>query len=77
MPSREETILFSVDHTAHHGFFYFPAALSLRFKEPSYTVNEDQRMVNVCIQLIKTSLDDTTIILDDVSDSAVGGIYKA
>ena len=34
-------------------------------------------MVNVCIQLVKTSLDDITIFLDGVAGSAVGGTCKA
>ena len=51
----------------------FHTGLTVSFKEPSYTVDEDGGSINVCVLLSKTSSATVTVTLDDVAGSASGG----
>ena len=49
------------------------SALTVGFKQPTYTVMEQDRIVTVCVELNVVSSEDVTVILDDLEGTASRG----
>ena len=47
--------------------------MTVSFKQPSYTVNEEAGTLTVCVELSALSLDPTTVVLSDVPGTAQRG----